>query len=63
MKDDDMIEVNVVTKQMNLLVSDEELTKRRAAWKQPQLKANKGLLFKYALQVKDASQGCVTDEI
>ena len=62
-KDDDMIEVNVVTKQMNLLVSDEELTKRRAAWKQPQLKANKGLLFKYALQVKDASQGCVTDEI
>ncbi|MBU3745254.1 MAG: dihydroxy-acid dehydratase, partial [Sediminibacterium sp.] len=62
-KDDDVIEVNVVTKQMNLQVSDEELTKRRAAWKQPQLKANKGLLFKYALQVKDASQGCVTDEI
>lgn len=62
-KDDDIIEVNVVTKQMNLHVSEEELTKRRAAWKQPQLKANKGLLFKYALQVKDASQGCVTDEI
>lgn len=48
---------------MNLHVSDEELEKRRAAWKQPQLKASKGLLFKYALQVKDASQGCVTDEI
>jgi len=62
-KDDDMIEVNVVTKQMNLQVSEEELAKRRATWKQPQLKANKGLLFKYALQVKDASQGCVTDEI
>lgn len=62
-KDDDIIEVNVVTKQMNLQVSDEELAQRRAAWKQPQLKASKGLLFKYALQVKDASQGCVTDEI
>jgi hypothetical protein len=24
---------------------------------------NKGLLFKYARQVKDASLGCVTDEI
>ncbi|NDA62223.1 MAG: dihydroxy-acid dehydratase [Chitinophagia bacterium] len=62
-KDDDIIEVNVVTKQMNLQISDEELAKRRAAWKQPKLKVNKGLLFKYALQVKDASQGCVTDEI
>ncbi|MEI8109925.1 MAG: dihydroxy-acid dehydratase [Chitinophagia bacterium] len=62
-KDDDIIEVNVVTKQMNLQISDEELAKRRVAWKQPKLKVNKGLLFKYALQVKDASQGCVTDEI
>lgn len=62
-KDDDIIEVNVATKQMNLHVSDDELAIRRAAWKQPALKATQGLLFKYALQVKDASQGCVTDEI
>jgi dihydroxy-acid dehydratase len=62
-KDDDIIEVNVATKQMNLHVSDDELAIRRAAWKQPALKATQGLLFRYALQVKDASQGCVTDEI
>jgi dihydroxy-acid dehydratase len=62
-KDDDIIEVNVATKQMNLHVSEDELAIRRAAWKQPALKATQGLLFKYALQVKDASQGCVTDEI
>jgi dihydroxy-acid dehydratase len=62
-KDDDIIEVNVATKQMNLHVSDDELAIRRAAWKQPALKATQGLLFKYALQVKDASLGCVTDEI
>ena len=62
-KDDDIIEVNVATKQMTVQVSDEELATRRAAWKQPALKATQGLLFKYALQVKDASQGCVTDEI
>jgi dihydroxy-acid dehydratase len=62
-KDDDIIEVNVATKQMTVQVSDDELATRRAAWKQPALKATKGLLFKYALQVKDASQGCVTDEL
>lgn len=62
-KDDDIIEVNVATKQMTIHVSDEELATRRAAWKQPALKATQGLLFKYALQVKDASRGCVTDEI
>jgi len=62
-KDDDIIEVNVATKQMTVQVSDDELATRRAAWKQPALKAKQGLLFKYALQVKDASQGCVTDEI
>jgi dihydroxy-acid dehydratase len=62
-KDDDIIEVNVATKQMTLQVSDKELATRRATWKQPALKATQGLLFKYALQVKDASQGCVTDEI
>jgi dihydroxy-acid dehydratase len=48
---------------MTVQVSDDELATRRAAWKQPALKATKGLLFKYALQVKDASQGCVTDEL
>jgi dihydroxy-acid dehydratase len=62
-KDDDIIEVNVKTKSMQLFVSEEELAARRNVWQQPALKVSKGLLFKYARQVKDASQGCVTDEI
>jgi dihydroxy-acid dehydratase len=62
-KDDDIIEINVKTKSMQLFVSEEELAARRSVWQQPVLKASKGLLFKYARQVKDASQGCVTDEI
>ncbi len=61
-KDDDVIELNVATKKMTLKVSDDEIVKRKATWKQPMLKATKGVLFKYAHQVKDASQGCVTDE-
>ena len=61
-QDNDMIELNVATKKMTLKVSEEEIAKRKAAWQQPALKATKGILFKYAKYVKDASEGCVTDE-
>ncbi len=61
-KDNDEIELNVATKKMTLKVPEEEIAKRRKEWKQPPLKATKGILFKYAQQVKDASEGCVTDE-
>ena len=60
-QDDDVIELNVATKQMTLKISEAEIAKRKAAWKQPPLNAAKGVLFKYAQCVKDASQGCVTD--
>jgi dihydroxy-acid dehydratase len=62
-KDDDPIELNVATKKMTLKISDEEIAKRKAGWKQPALKASKGVLFKYAQCVKDASEGCVTDTL
>ncbi|CAN5607317.1 dihydroxy-acid dehydratase [soil metagenome] len=61
-KDDDIIELNVATKKMTLKVPEEEIAKRRAEWQQPELKAKNGVLFKYAKVVKDASEGCVTDE-
>jgi dihydroxy-acid dehydratase len=62
-KDEDRIELNVATKKMTLKISEEEIATRKAAWKQPVLNATKGILFKYAQCVKDASQGCVTDEL
>lgn len=62
-QDDDTIELNVSTKQMTLKVIDAEIEKRRQNWKRPALNASKGLLFKYAQVVKDASEGCVTDEL
>ncbi len=62
-KDDDVIELNVTTRSINLKVPDEEIQQRKQAWKRPSLAATKGLLFKYARTVKDASEGCVTDEI
>ncbi len=61
-KDDDIIELDAVNNTIHLKVSDEEIAQRRAIWKQPAPKATKGVLFKYAQCVKDASEGCVTDE-
>ena len=61
-EDDDTIELDAVNNTIHLRVSDEIIAQRRANWKQPALKATKGLLFKYAQCVKDASEGCVTDE-
>ena len=44
------------------MISDEELELRRSKWEQPKPAATKGVLFKYLKQVKNASEGCVTDE-
>src|SRR5579859_489879 len=61
-KDDDIIELDAVKNTITLKVPADELAKRKAAWKQPPLKATNGILFKYARQVKNAAEGCVTDE-
>lgn len=60
--DDDIIEIDAVNNSINVLISDEEIAQRRAAWVQPTLKVNKGVLYKYAKTVADASEGCVTDQ-
>ena len=61
--DDDRIELDATKNTITLKISPDELAKRKAAWKQPALKAANGILFKYARQVKTAADGCVTDEI
>lgn len=60
--DDDIIEIDVTKNTIHLKIDDEELKKRKSKWKQPDLKASKGVLFKYAQCVKSAADGCVTDE-
>jgi dihydroxy-acid dehydratase len=61
-QDNDIIEIDTTKNSIELKVSDEELDRRKAAWKQPLLKAQKGILFKYAKHVTTAATGCVTDE-
>ncbi len=46
---------------IQLNVSDAELARRRAAWKQPPPRYTRGLLAKYIRQVSTASKGAITD--
>lgn len=61
-QDDDMIEIDAVNNSINVKLSVEEIANRRAGWTQPPLKVTRGILYKFAKLVKDASHGCVTDE-
>src|SRR5579862_6847025 len=61
-KDEDRIFIDAINRTINVMISDDEFAARKAAWVKPALKVSKGLLYKYAKYVKDASEGCVTDE-
>jgi dihydroxy-acid dehydratase len=61
-EDNDIIEIDAVKNSINLKVSDAVIAERRKKWVKPTPKATNGVLYKYARVVKDASQGCVTDE-
>ena len=58
----DQVTIDAEKRELNVAVSDAELAKRRAAWKQPPYKVTRGTLFKYIKNVQSASEGCVTDE-
>lgn len=61
-KNGDIITIDTKNNSVDLKVSANELAKRKAEWQQPELKATKGVLFKYAKCVSSASTGCVTDK-
>lgn len=60
-KTGDKIRISAEDNTINILISEEELVKRKANWVAPALKHNKGILYKYAITVASASKGCVTD--
>lgn len=61
-EDDDTIIIDAVNNTINLMVNEDVIEARRSKWEQPALKVNKGVLYKYAKTVSDATEGCVTDE-
>ncbi len=58
----DIVTIDAEKNELSVAISDEEMAKRRAAWQMPPYKATSGTLYRYIKTVKDASQGCVTDE-
>ncbi len=60
-EDGDEITIDAHQLLIQVNVSDEELAKRRANWKQPEPRFNRGLLAKYTRLVSTASKGAVTD--
>ena len=61
-EDGDLITINAETNTIELDVSPSVLEARKANWVAPELKFNRGVLYKYAKTVSSASLGCVTDE-
>ena len=58
----DHISIDAEKNTLTVDVDDAEMEKRRAAWTMPPYKETRGTLRKYIVTVKNASEGCVTDE-
>jgi dihydroxy-acid dehydratase len=61
-EDGDLIIIDAANNTIDVDLSDEILSERRKNWKEPSLKHQKGILYKYAKTVSSASEGCVTDK-
>jgi dihydroxy-acid dehydratase len=57
----DSVTVDAEARLLQLNVSDEELARRRAAWRPPEARYTRGVLAKYARLVSSSSTGAVTD--
>ncbi|MBL8798420.1 MAG: dihydroxy-acid dehydratase [Planctomycetia bacterium] len=60
LKDGDSVTIDAAAKLLAVNLSEAELTKRREAWKKPELREKRGVLAKYAKTVRSASEGAVT---
>ncbi|MEY4645020.1 MAG: L-arabinonate dehydratase [Hylemonella sp.] len=57
----DLIELDAQQRSINLKISDAEMAKRRAAWKEPSRKFERGYGVIFTRHIKQASQGCDFD--
>ena len=59
-KNNDTIVIDAEKNEINVLIPEKELNKRRINWDKPDLNIADGTLSKYCKLVSDASNGCVT---
>jgi len=57
-RDGDLIELDVSQRKLDLQLSDEELSRRRTAWKPQPPRHTRGYGALYAAHVKQAHEGC-----
>ena len=60
-EDGDVISIDIPSRKLELKVSEEELAKRKAEWKQPEPKIKTGYLARYAKLTTSASTGAVVE--
>lgn len=56
----DIIDINIDTKTIDLVLSEEEIANRLTKWKKPEPRYKRGVLHKYTKLVSSASEGAVT---
>ena len=60
-KNGDMISVDVPARTINLDISEEELARRKAAWKAPEPKYERGYGWMFSKHIQQANEGCDFD--
>ena len=62
LEEGDSITIDAVNNRIDVNISDGEISRRKAAWTQPEPRYTRGVLAKYAKLVSTASEGAVTDK-
>jgi dihydroxy-acid dehydratase len=57
----DIITIDIPARSINMEVSDEELARRKAEWKQPPKRFERGYGWMFSQHIKQANEGCDFD--
>ncbi|WP_303691788.1 dihydroxy-acid dehydratase [Megamonas hypermegale] len=60
-EDGDIIDIDIPARKLNVLISDEEMAKRKTAWVRPEPKVKTGYLSRYAKLTTSANTGAVLE--
>jgi dihydroxy-acid dehydratase len=59
LKNGDKIRIDIPARKLDVVLTDEEVKQRLAAWKKPAPKITKGYLARYARFVSSADEGAI----
>jgi dihydroxy-acid dehydratase len=57
----DVITINIPARKLDVQLSDDELSRRKASWQQPELRVKRGILGRYSRLVRSASTGAILE--